>query len=71
MFQDIQDLSLSIYLIFFQGWCVFNFTGWSSHSAFLQTRHRLDEVPGTLKEEIVVVVQGVHRRNGKKHLGDI
>jgi len=57
----INPIKPLVYLVIISRWRVFNFTGRSPDPTFLHARHRLDEVPGAFEEEIVVIIQGVHR----------
>lgn len=60
-FNNSMYKAFHVYLVIVGRWRVFNFAGRPSDPTFLHARRRLDEVPGALEEEIVVIIQGVHR----------
>lgn len=50
---------------------VLDLSGRPPHPPLLQARNRLDEFPYAFEEQIIVIVQRVHRSDGEVHLDDV
>ena len=64
-------VALTYLFLVFDGRAIFNFAGWAAHPALLHALGRLNEVPGALEEQVIVVVEGIHRVHREVHLHDV
>lgn len=68
LFQISLKLKKSHLILVYNRHLILDLSGWSPHSSLLHARAGLDKVPGSLEEQIIVVIQRVHRPDGEVYL---